>query len=334
MANDIEIVSRGNPFAVDRPVETSAITSVESAKAVAEVQARLAVAKHFPRDQGQAWARIMAACKRPGLAEKAMYQYPRGGQTVRGPSIRLAEELARSWGNIDTGIAELSRSEGSSEVEAYCWDLETNTRFSVRFTVRHLRDKKGGSQVLTDERDIYEIIANMGARRKRACILAAIPGDIIEDAVSACADTLANGGGDTLQNRVKKLLYAFSQMEISDSILVAYLGHPLDRILPEEVVTLRGIYQSLRDGQSKPSDWFKAVDKPTTNGASASLKDMAKRAAAQIDNGDPLSALDAELAQCPTSEACLVVQARWIAQDESLTGDIKKRVTARLKELA
>ena len=342
-------VVRGNPFAVEYHTEQRALVEVESARAVAEVQSRLTIAKKFTRDTVSAWQRIMQSCKRPGLAEKAMYQYPRGGQTVRGPSIRLAEELARSWGNIDCGIAELSRTNGSSEVEAYCWDLETNTRFSMRFTVRHIRDKQGGGVALTDERDIYEMIANMGARRKRACILATIPGDVIADAIDECANTIANGGGETITDRAKKMVYAFGQIGINDGVLVQYLGHAIGQIIPDELVTLRGIYQSIRDGQSKASDWFgkssiESEDKKPN--AAASVKRMAEEAKAgrdgnggqqastRPDNGDPLAPLMDELEQLTDKTAVEAVQKRWLSKaDEAIHGDIKAVVSARMKAL-
>ena len=132
-----------------------------------EVQAAMVAAKRFPRDELAAINRIKATCQRPTLAAQAVYRYPRGGQNVSGPSIRLAEALAQNWGNIDTGIVELENSHGTSTMMAYAWDLETNTRVTKIFTVEHKRDTKQGSKALTDGRDIYEATANFGARRQR-----------------------------------------------------------------------------------------------------------------------------------------------------------------------
>lgn len=52
-----------------------------------------------------------------------------------------------------------------------------------QFQVRHWRDTKSGGYALKDSRDIYEKVANDGARRLRACILAVIPADVVETAV-------------------------------------------------------------------------------------------------------------------------------------------------------
>ena len=118
-----------NPFAVSAP-QTQAMSTVQSdsQRAIAEVQAALVIAKQFPRNPIEAYDRVMNACQRPGLAQSAVYSYARGGSSISGPSIRLAEMLAQNWGNIQYGIRELSSDNGESTVEAFAWDVETNTR--------------------------------------------------------------------------------------------------------------------------------------------------------------------------------------------------------------
>ena len=145
--------------------------AVAASRAAQEVQAAVFMAKRFPRDETRAFNSIMQSCKRAGLAEQALYAYPKGGTTVTGPSIRMAEVLARAWGNIDFGIKELDQQEGESSMMAYAWDLETNARQTKVFTVRHIRHTRKGQYALTDPREIYEMTANQGARRLRACIL-------------------------------------------------------------------------------------------------------------------------------------------------------------------
>src|ERR1035437_1770538 len=83
------------------------LIAVESSRAVQEVQASLVIAKRFPRDEIGATKKIINACQRPGLADVAVYDYSRGGSSVTGPSIRLAETIAQYWGNIDFGWREI-----------------------------------------------------------------------------------------------------------------------------------------------------------------------------------------------------------------------------------
>lgn len=185
-----------------------------------------------------------------------MYAFSRGGSSVTGPSIRLAEELARCWGNIDYGLRELSRRLGESEMEAYAWDLETNTMTSQKFTVRHVRDTRAGRQDLTDERDIYEIGANMGARRLRARILAILPPDLVDAAVAKCRATLEGKSDVPMADRIRALVDAFAGLGVRAELIERRLGKKLDEMLPEELADLRVIYKSIKDGIATAGEHF------------------------------------------------------------------------------
>lgn len=248
-----------NPLAV-APQKTSALANVEASRAIQEVQAALVIAKRFPRDEKLAIDRILNSCSREGLAEVAQYSYKRGGTEITGPSIRLAEAVAQHWTNIEFGFREINRTideqgVGVSEVEAYAWDLETNTRRPARFTVRHWRDTKQGGYALTDERDIYELTANMAQRRVRACLLAVIPGDVIDAAVSQCDATLKSKA-DTSPEAIQKMLKALGEFSVSKDQIEKRIGRRLDTITPAQIINLRKIYTSLKDGVSVAADWF------------------------------------------------------------------------------
>ena len=141
------------------------VVAVESSRAIAEAQGKLMISKSFPRNYTSAYAQAIEACKRKSFAEKAFYSYPRGGESVNGVTIRFAEEMARAYGNLDYGIKELSHDKGKSEMQAYCWDLETNTISQQNFTVEHIRETRKGNIDLTSQRDVDELNANHGARR-------------------------------------------------------------------------------------------------------------------------------------------------------------------------
>lgn len=247
-----------NPFHVPANVPgiNAGAVTIESSRAVAEAQGKLVIAKRFPRNEQLAYAKAMEACKRKSLAEKAMYSYPRSGSTVSGPSIRLAEELARCWGNIDFGIKELSQKDGESEMQAYCWDMETNTMSSQTFVVAHVRDTKKGQVKLTEQRDIYENNANMAGRRLRARILAVLPPDLVEAAVNECKKTLAGNNDIPLIDRVNKMVVAFGKFGIKIDAIERRLNRKIDTMNNEDISEYIGIYNSLKDGNSSISDWF------------------------------------------------------------------------------
>lgn len=263
-----------------REVAQRQTTGIEQkkAEAVSQIQASHVMAKRFPRDEFESERRMLEACKRYSLAEQAVYAFPRGGQRVSGPSIRLAETLARSWGNLRYGFQELEQLEGRSTVEAFCHDLESNTLVSRTFTVHHkIALKDGKEKILRDPRDIYEIVANNAQRRVRAAILEILPGDVVEKAVKACQKTLALGEkAEPLIDRLKRMVAAFAELSISREMLEKRLEHPIDATTPEEIAEYTQIFNSLRDGMSKRSDWFSFAEPDTGKAAELSEKIKAR----------------------------------------------------------
>ena len=255
---------------VAKQEETGLMASTE-ARAIAEVQAAYVIAKKFPRNEHQSYIKILEACKRPFLAEHAMYTYPKGGALVSGPSIRLAEVLAQSWGNLDCGVRELSQSNGVSVAEAYAIDLETNMRSVKIFHVPHVRDTKKGRQKLTDARDIYELVANQGSRRLRACILAVLPIDVQEAAVAQVKKTLESGELP-ISDRIRMMVTKFDEVGVKVEHLEKRLGHKLEATIPQEIVTLQGIYKSIKDGFSGREDFFEIAGDGKGGDSEASLE--------------------------------------------------------------
>lgn len=260
----------------------NALAQTDQQRAIAEVQSAMMIARMNPRDQIVAMDRILNSCTRPTLAEAAIYQYSRGGTDISGPSIRLAEAIAQQWGNINFGIRELEQRNGESVIQAYCWDVETNTRREVTFVVPHVRDTKYGRKKLEDARDIYETVANMGSRRLRACILAVIPGDVVEAALDQCERTMKSKA-DTSPEAMKKMIESFVAFGVSKEQIEKRIQRRLDAIQPAQVVALKKIYASLRDGMSVAADWFEieeqAEDKPEIKNRTEQVKEAIKKKA-------------------------------------------------------
>lgn len=282
-------------------------TEMAISRQAQEVQAAMVIAKKFPRDEVQSFNRIMRACQRKTLAEQAMYEYPRGGTKVTGPSIRLAEAMAQNWGNLDYGIIELEQKNGESQVMAYAWDLETNTRQTKIFSVPHIRSTKKGNVTLTDPRDIYELVANQGARRVRACILGVIPGDVIDSALVQCNKTLLSDNGDVpLVDLVRQAAALFqNDYGVTVQMLEKFIGCKSESFSMNDLIRLKRVYKSLKDGMAKREDYFEMipeanpddVDNPfegkkqrTTGKAVAA--DEQKKAANKVTKKEPVQPSD------------------------------------------
>jgi hypothetical protein len=175
------------------------------------------------------------------------------------------------------GIRELDQANGESTVQAYAWDVETNTRREITFQVPHIRHTRKGAYKLEDPREVYELVANQGARRLRACILAVIPGDVTEAAVAQCETTMRTKA-DTSPEAMQKMVAAFEPFGVTKEQIEKRIQRRLDAIQPAQVVSLKKIYASLRDGMSTPADWFEAAEgeAPAAAHTTASRTDLVK----------------------------------------------------------
>jgi hypothetical protein len=253
--NDIDVPINNSPAFRDA-AEVAAV-----AREQAEIQARIISAKKFPRNELDAWTKIKKAMLRPVFAERSFWSFPRGGKKTEGPSVHLAREAARCWGNIASGFRVISIDEEYVHLRAFATDLENNTTKEFDEKFKKLVYRKSSGWVTPDERDLRELTNKHGAIIERNAILQIIPRDVIDDAVVTAKITLSQlAAGELKANKqdiIKKLVSAFSDFGITASMLEEYLGHELSMINETELTELRGIGSSLRDGNSKPSDYFK-----------------------------------------------------------------------------
>lgn len=238
--------------------------NAEMQRVMAEVQSQIWLAKQFPRNHVIARERIMLACESLSLAKDATYSFSRGGTDIAGASIDLLTVIAANWGNIDFGAKELARrpamngKPGESDMMVFARELETNATRRMEWVVTHVRDTRQGQKLLTDERDIYENIANQAARRMRRCMEDIIPRDVVDDAVEQCRRTVVSKA-DVNAETIKKLVDAFAKMGISKAQIEKRIQRNIDAIPPATYVKMREIYKSLSDGMSEPADWFEVA---------------------------------------------------------------------------
>lgn len=257
--NEFDPTDTGNEVTAPHLGVTAANTASQQ-REIAEIQTKYIMAQRFPRNVVRCIDKITNDFSRPRLAELASYEYAKGGTTITGGSIHAAQAIAQTWGNIDFGFQELSRGIGPdgtpySEVRSYAHDLETRAYRPVTFLVPHRRDTKRGGYRLKDEREIYELVANMAQRRVRGCIFAVIPQDVIDTALEQAATTL-RARADTSPEALAKMLETFDAFGVTQAHIEALIQRRLEAITPAQVVRLKRIYVSLRDEVSTPESWF------------------------------------------------------------------------------
>lgn len=246
-----------------------------------EVQSAIAIAKRFPRNEGDAFSKLMKAAERPSFAEDAEYRFPRGTKEdgtknyVSGPSVNLAREAARVWGNVRFGLDIVRDDAQSRMIRGWAWDVETNVKVSAEdeFSKLIQRKKNGRTEwVAPDERDLRELTNRRGSILVRNCILQILPKDLIEDAMSLCAQTLEAGAKADPEMARKKLIVDFGRIGIAPSMLEQKLGHPIAQAIPQELADLRSIYKSIVDGNSTWADYIGEQGPATETGEAPKSK--------------------------------------------------------------
>lgn len=275
-------------------------TQVEQARAIAEVRAAVMIAMESPRNQSAAIAQMREVCAIPALAERAFFRVPRGGEMVNGETIHLARELARVFGNISYGVKELARDDirGQSELLAYAWDLEHNTRSEIVFIVPHVKGKNQRRLVSTQE--VYENNASFAGRRLREAIFSVLPVWFKAEAAEICHKTLESGGGKPLVQRVADLRAAFEAIGVTVAQLERKRGRKIDEFLPEDVAGLRVVYGSIKREEVSIAEEFPAPETARPAAAAGDRLDALERAAVAQEQGQAPSADEEEIPFGPT----------------------------------
>ncbi len=256
-----------------RTEETTELVPTASAAAVEqEIKAAITVALRFPRNEDRAFEKLMRSCRRPAFAEDAAYSFPRAGADITGPSIYLAREAARVWGNIRHGLNVVADDDETRTIEAWAWDLETNTKVFAQDTFKKLIYRKKGGWIKPDERDLRELTNRRGAILKRNCILEIMPTDLIDEARKMAVETLQKGASADPEAARKKIIMAFSSIGTTPEMLEQKLGHPLAQCSPAEIAELRQIYKSIADGNSTWGEYVK--DAQPAPSARVSMEDL------------------------------------------------------------
>jgi hypothetical protein len=233
-----------------------------TARETIAIQSQIVVAKRFPRNAEQAAANVLELCKDFEFADAATYIFPIV-ETIQGGSIHMALEVASAWGNMWNAVYVIYTDDERCKIEALAWDFETNQRMTAEDTFRWRTQKKiwsGPSGNRTSEtvwipcEDDWQrlrLLNNHASRILRNQIKRVIPHRYWSAFVERCLVTL----------EVKRRRGLKRQPKLAD-------------LEPKDVVRLRKIMQSLRDGYSVPGDWFggasiEPLAKPATQGQPA-----------------------------------------------------------------
>jgi hypothetical protein len=254
--------------AIERRPTVETASMVLAAQAKASVEARYIVALQRPRDMDVVRQKILKDCERPAFAKSARYTKPVGGSTVSGLNIRFVESALRHMGNVLTDPAIIFDDEEKRIVRVTVTDLETNATYSkdllIEKTVERKQLKQGqqplGSRLNSKGDRVYLVGATeddmaikeaaLMSKAIRQLGLRIIPGDIQEESEQQVLTTLRDKAAKDPDAEKREIIDAFDDLGVRVEQLKKFLGFELESITPKDLVTLRGVYQAIRDGET------------------------------------------------------------------------------------
>lgn len=284
-------------FGQTKIVERSAMEAIERAS----IDIQISTAQQFPKHTPEMMSRVKSqmitlATDDEETASSCMYSLPRGGRTIQGASIRMAEIAQKCYGSlrIQTQIVSVVETGDTPHVivRGMVHDLENNVAQSTEVR-RRITKKKNKPTV--DEDDIQLAVAACSAIARRNAILSIIPNVFIRPVLDA-ARKVAIGNVKSLATKRQAVIERLNAMGATTDRILAVVGClKVEDIGLENLETLIGLGTALKDGDTMLEDAFPPIV-PEPKPGVAGLKDKLKGNPAPADEPSKITGADLQAA--------------------------------------
>jgi hypothetical protein len=222
-----------------------------------EIDIQVSTAKRYPRSVAlfikRATEMVTLSAE---VAQACVYALPRKengkAKTIEGPSARFAEVMANAWTNIRAEGKTLGNDATFVTSRGTAWDVENNV--AIAFEVQRRITTREGK---TYNNDMISVTGNAGASvALRNAILKVIPAAFWRPIYMECRKIIA-GDARTLASRREEMLKAFMVMGVTTDRLLASIDlFGIEDVTLDHLVTLRGIYNALKEGETTIEEAF------------------------------------------------------------------------------
>ena len=226
-----------------------------------ELDGQVAVAKRYPRDVSRCMSEAIAmATSSEEIAEGCFYALERKGKDkkktyIYGPSIRLAEILASTWGNIRAESKIVEEGEKTVTARATVWDMERNVLISQEVR-RNIWSTKGGGYRYSQ--DMINVTSNAAISiALRNALFRVVPGAVV-DAVYQRARDAAQGTKRPLKERKQRMLAEYKKLGIEQDQVEYFIGS-VDEIDEAKIERMIGVYNTIKQGEITVEDWLMSI---------------------------------------------------------------------------
>lgn len=239
--------------------EIKFLTTTESIEAInrAEIDIQISTAKKYPRDLKNVLLQVEALSTiDTETAEDCFYALKRGqgndSKLIEGLSVRFAEILANSWGNIRTATRIIGNDGKTITAQGVCHDLESNVASSVEVR-RRITDKYGK----TYSDDMQVVTGNAAsAIAYRNAVLKVIPKAITKRIVETTKQ-VALGKALDLETSRNNCLANFKKAGVEATQICVFLEiKDIQEIDKEKLFVLRGLWNAIKEGSTTIKETF------------------------------------------------------------------------------
>mgnify|MGYP001604259596 FL=1 len=219
-----------------------------------------AITVQKPRDLD----RIVAAMDREAEYAGATfwYSWPQAGERIEGPTIGLANSLAREWGNC-AATCELEETDEAFYITARFIDLESGFQME-----RVFRQRKSAVAGKYDPERKLDIALQIGCSKAiRNAIVNSVPRWLVERVIEKAKDALAKGiSAEGLQAAADKCVAAFVGFKVGEVMLVRKVGKPRAQWTNRDVAALCADHAALKSGDANVVELFPPEEAPAPAG--------------------------------------------------------------------
>ena len=245
---------------VQEPVSGALVPVVQSGGALsaterAQIDMQVTTAKQYPRSITKALQDAESlACLDEETADSMLYAVTRGNKVIEGPSVRLAEIMAYSWSNLRVDADIVGEDRAFVTAMALCWDLEKNVGIRIRVR-RRITNKNGGRY----NDDMIGVASNAALSiAVRNGIFKVIP-HTLTNSIYRKARVAALGKGGTLTQKRQALVAYFGKLGVKPEEIFTLLDvKGLDDIMEDQLVTLRGLANAIKEGEQTVETTFRS----------------------------------------------------------------------------
>ncbi len=237
-------------------VEVMQVSNAESLAALtrSEIDVQIATAKQYPRNLARVLGNIETlATMDEEVAGSCFYTLRRQGKVIEGPSVRMAEIIASSWGNLRVQARIIGNDGKMITAQGVCHDLESNYAVSSEVK-RRITDKQGR----TFSEDMQVVTGNAAcAIAMRNALFKVVPAALVKKVIDK-AKKVSLGESMTLETSRAKMLQYFKTIGVEEKQILDYLSiEKVDEINIDMVVELRGLANAIKEGTTTAKEAFK-----------------------------------------------------------------------------